>query len=181
VKSFRERPLAGPYKYVWLDALVLKCRDGGRIANVACLVAVGVKRRRPPRGAGPRGRDRRGWRRLARLPAQPARSWAQGSRARDLRHSPWPQGRHRLGAARSGLAALPNALHPQPAHEGAPRPPTVSSPPSCGPSSPSRTQTRCGPSTARTVEQLAPRFREAPKMLAEVEEILAFTVFPKEH
>jgi putative transposase len=42
VKSFRERPLSGPYKYVWLDALFVKCREDGRIANVACLVAVGV-------------------------------------------------------------------------------------------------------------------------------------------
>ncbi len=42
VKSFRERPLAGTFKYVWLDALVLKCREGGRIVNVACLVGVGV-------------------------------------------------------------------------------------------------------------------------------------------
>ena len=42
VKSFRERPLAVSYKYVWLDALMIKCREGGRIVNVACLVAVGV-------------------------------------------------------------------------------------------------------------------------------------------
>ena len=41
-KSFRERPLTGPYKYVWLDALEVKCREEGRIVNVACLVAVGV-------------------------------------------------------------------------------------------------------------------------------------------
>lgn len=34
---------------------------------------------------------------------------------------------------------------------------------------------------ARTVEQLQPRFREAARMLAEAEEILAFTAFPKEH
>src|SRR3954470_1477767 len=27
VKSFRERPLSGPYKYVWLDALFVKCRE----------------------------------------------------------------------------------------------------------------------------------------------------------
>jgi putative transposase len=42
VKSFRERPLSGPYRYVWLDALVLKSREAGRIVNVACLIAVGV-------------------------------------------------------------------------------------------------------------------------------------------
>ena len=42
VKSFRERPLSGHFKYLWLDALVLKCCEGGRIVNVACLVGVGV-------------------------------------------------------------------------------------------------------------------------------------------
>jgi transposase-like protein len=46
VKSFRERPLTGTFKYVWLDALVLKTREGGRIVNVACLVGVGVARSR---------------------------------------------------------------------------------------------------------------------------------------
>src|SRR5512146_2086955 len=30
VKSFRERPLAGPYRYLWLDALYVKCREEGR-------------------------------------------------------------------------------------------------------------------------------------------------------
>ncbi len=34
---------------------------------------------------------------------------------------------------------------------------------------------------ARTVEQLQPRFKDPAKMLAEAEEILAFTAFPKEH
>jgi transposase-like protein len=34
---------------------------------------------------------------------------------------------------------------------------------------------------ARTVEQLQPRFKDAARMLAEAEEILAFTAFPKEH
>lgn len=43
VAAFRSRPLdAGPYTYAWLDALVLKCREGGRIANVAAVVATAV-------------------------------------------------------------------------------------------------------------------------------------------
>ncbi len=42
VKTFRERKLSGAYKYVWLDALFFKCREGGRIVNVAGLVAVGT-------------------------------------------------------------------------------------------------------------------------------------------
>ena len=43
VTDFRGRPLdAGPYTYVWADALTMKVREGGRIVNVACLLAVGV-------------------------------------------------------------------------------------------------------------------------------------------
>jgi putative transposase len=43
VAAFRTRPLdAGPYAYVWVDALAVKCREAGRIVNVACVVATGV-------------------------------------------------------------------------------------------------------------------------------------------
>ena len=45
VESFRNRPLdQGPYTYVWVDALVHKCREGGRIVNVATVIATGVNR-----------------------------------------------------------------------------------------------------------------------------------------
>jgi putative transposase len=43
VEAFRTRPLdGGAYTYIWLDALTQKVRDGGRIVNVACVVATGV-------------------------------------------------------------------------------------------------------------------------------------------
>jgi transposase-like protein len=43
VTDFRNRPLdTGPYTYVWADALTMKVREGGRIVNIACLLAVGV-------------------------------------------------------------------------------------------------------------------------------------------
>ncbi len=43
VAAFRSRPLdAGPYTFVWLDALSLKCREGGRIANVVAVIATAV-------------------------------------------------------------------------------------------------------------------------------------------
>ncbi len=43
VAEFRNRPLdAGPYTYVWMDALTQKVREGGRIINVAVVIAVGV-------------------------------------------------------------------------------------------------------------------------------------------
>jgi len=45
VEAFRNRPLdAGPYRYVWIDALMIKCREGGRIVNVALVCATGVNR-----------------------------------------------------------------------------------------------------------------------------------------
>ncbi len=43
VEDFRTRPLDGaPYAYVTLDALVVKCREGGRTVNVCVVHAVGV-------------------------------------------------------------------------------------------------------------------------------------------
>jgi transposase-like protein len=43
VEAFRNRPLdAGPYTYVWIDALALKVREAGRIQSTAALVATGV-------------------------------------------------------------------------------------------------------------------------------------------
>ena len=43
VDVFRSRPLEGPYPYVWLDALVVRCRDDQMaMSGVACMVAVGV-------------------------------------------------------------------------------------------------------------------------------------------
>lgn len=42
-EDFRNRPLdGGGYPYLWLDALVVKCREGGRTPNVAIVVATGV-------------------------------------------------------------------------------------------------------------------------------------------
>jgi putative transposase len=43
VEAFRNRPLdAGPYTFVWMDALTIKVREHGRVVNVHGLVAVGV-------------------------------------------------------------------------------------------------------------------------------------------
>jgi putative transposase len=43
VEAFRGRPLdEGPYAYLWLDALSQRCREGGRVVNVATVVATGV-------------------------------------------------------------------------------------------------------------------------------------------
>ena len=45
VEEFRNWPLTGaPYRYLWIDALVQKCREGGRVVNVATMVATGVNK-----------------------------------------------------------------------------------------------------------------------------------------
>ncbi len=45
VEDFRTRPLdAAPYPYATFDALVVKCREGGRTVNVCVCHAVGVNR-----------------------------------------------------------------------------------------------------------------------------------------
>jgi putative transposase len=43
VESFRTRPLdQGPYTFVAADALTMKVREGGRVVNVAVMIATGV-------------------------------------------------------------------------------------------------------------------------------------------
>jgi transposase-like protein len=43
VEAFRSRPLdAGPYTYLWIDALSQRCREAGRVVNVATAIATGV-------------------------------------------------------------------------------------------------------------------------------------------
>ena len=40
VNAFLDRPLAGEWPYLWLDATYLKQREGGRIISVAAIIAV---------------------------------------------------------------------------------------------------------------------------------------------
>lgn len=42
VRTFRERRLEQAYPYLWLDALYVKVREGGRTVSKAVLVAIGV-------------------------------------------------------------------------------------------------------------------------------------------
>jgi len=43
VLNFKERPLDGVYPYVWLDATFPKVREGGRVRNMALVLAIGVR------------------------------------------------------------------------------------------------------------------------------------------
>ena len=42
VRAFLDRPFAGEWPYLWLDATYLKQREGGRIVSVAAIIAVAV-------------------------------------------------------------------------------------------------------------------------------------------
>ena len=43
VDAFRDRPLqAGPYPFVWLDAMQIKSREAGRVVNVSAVMAIAV-------------------------------------------------------------------------------------------------------------------------------------------
>lgn len=43
VAEFRERPLdAGPYRYLWIDALTQRVREGGRVVLVSAVIATAV-------------------------------------------------------------------------------------------------------------------------------------------
>ena len=180
VKSFRERPLSGPYKYIWLDALEVKCREAGRIVGVACLVCVGVNNdgRREVLGLDVvTSEDGAGWLAFLRglrarglkgveLVISDAHPDLKDAIASVLRGASWQ--RCRTHFIRNLLTKVPKSAHglvatfvrtifAQPDAESV------------------KTQ------HARTVEQLEPRFKPAATMLAEAEEILAFTAFPKEH
>ncbi len=181
VRAFRERPLDGKFRYVWLDALFFKCREGGRVANVAGLVAVGVNDdgRREVLGLDVvTSEDGAGW--LAFLRSLKARGLKgvelvisdAHAGLRDainavFRGASWQ--RCRTHFMRNLLTLVPKAMHgvvgslvrsifAQPDVDGV------------------RAQ------HGRIVEQLMPRFPKAAELLAScAEDLLAFTAFPKEH
>ena len=180
VKSFRERPLTGLYRYIWLDALFVKCRENGRIVNVACLVGVGVNAdgRREVLGLDVvADEDGAGWLAFLRslrarglkgveLVVSDAHPGLKDAIASVLRGAAWQ--RCRTHFIRNLLTKVPKAAHGLVAtfvRTIFAQPDTES----------------VKAQHARTVEQLQPRFPAAAKMLAEAEEILAFTAFPKEH
>ncbi|RNC64024.1 MAG: IS256 family transposase [Desulfuromonadales bacterium] len=181
VKSFRERPLTGQFKYLWLDALVIKCREGGRIVNVACLVGVGVNEdgRREILGLDVvTGEDGAGWLAFLRglrarglkgveLVISDAHSGLKDAIASVLRGAAWQ--RCRTHFVRNMLTRVPKAAHAIVASY-------VRTIFMQADAESVREQ------HARTVEQLRTRFPKAAAMLADVaEELLAFTAFPKEH
>jgi putative transposase len=110
--SFRNRPLdAGPYTFVWIDALTQKVREGGRTVNVHCLIATGVNADGCREILGidvTSSEDGAGWLAFLRGLAARGLSGVAGDQRRPRR----PGERHRRRAARGGVAALPEALKP---------------------------------------------------------------------
>src|SRR5438034_3330183 len=115
VEDFRTRPLDGaPYAYVTLDALQVKCREGGRTVNVCVVHAVGVNKDGFRESLG-----------LDVVTAEDGAAWlayvrglvARGLAGVKLVSSDAHPGLVDAIAATltgAGLAALPHALHAQP-------------------------------------------------------------------
>ena len=108
VSAFLDRPLAGDWPYLWLDATYLKVREGGRIVSVAAIIAVAVDdrghgaRSSACTSAPPRPRP------SGRLSSRACQARAQGREAGGLRRPRGAQGRDRPGARRD-LAAVPRS------------------------------------------------------------------------
>jgi transposase-like protein len=182
VESFRCRPLdQGPYRYVWLDAMTQRCREGGWVVNVAVVAATGVNRdgRREILGFEVfTSEDGAGWtsflRHLVarglsgvRCVISDAHLGLKQAIAAELPGAAWQ--RCRTHFMRNLLTRVPKSSQDLVA--------TVVRSIFAQPG-PEEVQAQ----HARVVEQLMDRFPEAASMLAEAgPDILAFAGFPKAH
>jgi transposase-like protein len=182
VEAFRSRPLdAGPYTYVWLDALLLKVREGGRVVNVATVIATGVNNEGKRESLGfdvITTEDGAGW--TAFLRSLVARGLSgvalvvsddhKGLKAAIeavLVGATWQRCRTHFArnlltrvpkASQGMVATLVRTIFEQPDHDSV------------------------WAQHARVVDQLTGRFPEAAMMLAgAAEDLLAFSTFPPEH
>jgi hypothetical protein len=176
VEAFRTRPLdAGPYTYVWIDALTQKVREAGRIVNVAALVATGVN------AGGSReilgleivtSEDGAAWTAFLRGGAR-----AVGGSPRDLRCPPRARRRDRLDAGGCRLATMQDALPAQPPHPGAEVGRAIRRDARALDLRPARCRGRMA-AVPPGDDQAGERFPAAAEMLAEAgPDILAFTSF----
>jgi transposase-like protein len=182
VAAFRNRPLdGGPYTYVSLDALTQKVREGGRIANVAVVIAVGVNAEGHREVLGfdvITTEDGAGW--LAFLRGLVARGLAGTTLVISDAHpglvdavrstltgAAWQ--RCRTHFMRNLLTRVPKSAQAMVATLVR----TVFAQPDAA---------SVWEQHARVVEQLAERFGAAAELLADAAgDVLAFTAFPKEH
>jgi len=182
VEDFRTRPLDdAPYPYVTLDALVVKCREGGRTVNVCVVHAVGVNRDGVRESLGldvVTAEDGAAWlafmrslvaRGLAgvRLASSDAHHGLVDAIAATLPGAAWQ--RCRTHFMRNLLTRVPKSAHSFVATMVR----TIFAQPDAA---------TVQEQHARIVEQLTAHFPEAAALLDEAgPDLLAFTAFPKEH
>ena len=182
VEAFRNRPLdAGPYTYVWVDALVQRVREDGRVQNVAVVCATGVN------AAGHREvlgvdvitvEDGAGWTAFLRglvarglsgvqLVVSDAHEGLKAAIAAVLPGASWQ--RCRTHAMRNLLSKVPRSAQPFVATLVR----TVFAQPDAA---------STWSQLERVVDQLEARFPEVAAALVDMSaDLLAFTAFPKEH
>ena len=182
VEAFRSRPLdAGPYTYVWLDALVERVREGGRVVNVAVVIATGVNAEGQRESLGfdvITTEDGAGWTAFLRnlvarglsgvgLVISDDHKGLKAAIAAVLPGATWQRCRVHFGrnlmtrvpkASQGMVATLVRTIFEQPDHDSV------------------------WAQHARVVDQLTGRFDDAALMLADAaEDLLAFSTFPAEH
>ena len=182
VEAFRNRPLdAGPYTYVWVDALVQRVREDGRVQNVAVVCATGVNAegRREVLGVDVvTVEDGAGWTAFLRglvarglsgvqLVVSDAHEGLKGAIAAVLDGASWQ--RCRTHAMRNLLSKVPRSAQPFVA--------TVVRSVFAQPDAASTWA-----QLERVVDQLGARFPEVATALVDMApDLLAFTALPKEH
>jgi putative transposase len=182
VEAFRNRPLeAGPYTYLWLDALTQKVREGGRVVNVAVVVATGVNNegRRESLGFDViTTEDGAGWTAFLRslvarglsgvaLVVSDDHKGLKAAIAGVLPGATWQRCRTHFSrnlltrvprASQGMVATLVRTIFEQPDHDSV------------------------WAQHARVVDQLTGRFDDAATMLLDAaDDLLAFSTFPPEH
>jgi transposase-like protein len=182
VAEFRNRPLdAGPYTYLWLDALFHKVREGGRVASVATVIATGVNADGHREILGVdlfSAEDGAGWTAFLRglvargltgvaLVVSDAHEGLKGAIAAVLDGASWQ--RCRTHAMRNLLTRVPKATQAMVATLVR----TIFAQPDA---------TQVHAQFARVVDQLTGQFPAAAEFLIDAEtDLLAFSSFPPEH
>lgn len=182
VEQFRGRDLSEhQFPYLWLDATCVKCRDGGRIVNVAVVIAIGVNTTGQREVLGMdivTVEDGAGWTAFLRslvargmrgvkLVISDAHCGIKDAIAAVLPGTAWQ--RCRTHFMRNVLGKVPKSAQP-----------LVKGLVGSVFSQPDADTTRA--QYERVIEQLHGHYDDVANMLIDArEEILAFTTFPKEH